>query len=125
YLASTMGADNLLLNRSNRILANDNDQQRFKADALYSKRLGKPGRTISIYLAQSLNRVKTEGYLNSVNEFFDEQGQQDSLQNIDQYKPTTSQNNIFSSNITYSESLLKNLSLVLNYGLGINKTSSI
>jgi len=123
YLAFTMGADNLLLNRSNRTLNNNNDQQRFKADALYNKRLGKPGRTVSIYLAQSLNRVQTEGYLNSTSEFFDQQGQQDSIQNIDQFKPATSQSNIFSSNITYSESLSKSLSLVLNYGLGINKES--
>lgn len=125
YLASTMGTNNLLLNRSNRVLNNNNDQQRFKADALYNKRLGKPGRTVSIYLAQSLNRVQTEGYLNSMNEFFDTQGQLDSIQNIDQYKPATSQSNIFSSNITYSESLSKTWSLVLNYGLGINKESSL
>lgn len=125
FLASTMGTDNLLLNHSNRVLTNNNDQQRFKADALYNKRLRKHGRTISINLNQSLNRVQTEGYLNSTSEFFDQQGQQDSVQNIDQYKPATSQSNIFSSNITYSESLSKTWSLVLNYGLGINKESSL
>lgn len=125
FLASTEGVDNLLLNRSNRILNNEIDQQKLSAEGLYNKRLGKPGRTISIYLNQSLNRTETEGYLNSVNEFFDEQGQQDSIQNVDQYKPAITQNSIFSSNISYTESLSKSLSLVLNYGLGINKSSSV
>src|SRR5690606_17139952 len=89
------------------------------------KRLGKPGRTISIYLNQSLNQKETEGYLNSTNEFYNAQGQLDSIQIIDQYKPATARNSIFRSNISYTESLSKSLSLVLSYGLGINKSSSV
>lgn len=125
YLASTLGVDNTILNRSNRTINNNNDQQRFKIDALYNKRLNKPGRTFSINLTQSLNRMQTKGYLNSNNEFYDTQGQPDSVQNIDQYKPGTSQSGIFNSNITYTEMLSKTFSLTLNYGLGINKESSL
>ena len=124
FLSATLREDNSLLNTGNRKLTNESDQQLFNASAFWTKKLRKKGRTLSVNVKQSVNENNTEGFLNSTNEFFNEQRERDSVQNIDQYKINNINSSVFNTNMTYTEPLSKSLSLVLNYGLGVNNSTS-
>jgi hypothetical protein len=113
-----------LLNRNNRSEINHGDTRIFDLIAFYTKKFKKPGRTISWSLSESYNQNQTEGYLNSEIDFYNATGAKDSAQTINQYKTTNTLSSVVNSNITYSEPLLKNTALLVNYGLGINNSRS-
>lgn len=116
--------DNTFINKGIRKLTNEGDDRIFNVSAFWNKKLKKKGRTISANIKQSVTENNSEGFLNSTNEFFNENEVRDSIQNIDQYKTNKSLNQTFNSNITYTEPLSKTLSLILNYGLNINNGRS-
>lgn len=116
--------DNSLINRSARDLSNNGDEQNFNISAFYTKKLKKPGRNYSIRVAQMVNEKDNEGYLKAKNEYFNTTGQLDSIENIDQFKINKLRSNSFNSNITYNEPLSKKLSLLLNYGFGLNNSNA-
>lgn len=116
--------DGTLLNTGRRSNTNDGKEQQFSASALYTKKLKKSGRTLSVLAAQSLRENESSGYLNSVNEFFDKDGGIQSIQNIDQLKKNDSRNSTLRTNLTYTEPLSSVLSLVVNYGLNLRSSSA-
>ena len=115
YLTSTSDGNNAFLNSSNRSLTNDVDDQAFNANALFTKKLKKKGRTISLNLNQSINKSNSEGYLNSDNKRITTTGVVDSLTN--QFKVNDITNNAFKLNLAYTEPLSKTLTVIINYGL--------
>ncbi|MEJ0079781.1 MAG: hypothetical protein WDM78_02185 [Puia sp.] len=52
--------------------------------------------------------------------FYNQEEVVDSTQVIDQYKTNNLQSNILNMNLTYSEPFTRTLTLVLNYGVGMN-----
>ncbi|KQB99412.1 outer membrane beta-barrel protein [Pedobacter sp. Hv1] len=116
--------DNSLSNKSTRDLSNNGDEQTFNISAFYTKKLKKAGRNYSIKIAQMVNEKDNEGYLKAKNEFFSPIGQLDSIKNTDQFKLNKLRSNSFSSNITYAEPFSKKLSLLLNYGFGLNNSNA-
>ncbi|WP_316830476.1 outer membrane beta-barrel family protein [Pedobacter aquatilis] len=119
YATLSTRGDNSLLNTSARKLTNDGDDKIFNINAFLTKRLKKKGRTLSLNLNQSITNTKTEGYLNSENKFFNTAGVQDSVVNVDQYKVNNITNNVFKSNLAYTEPITTSLTLVVNYGLNL------
>jgi len=115
YLTSTSDGNNAFLNSSNRSLTNDVDDQAFNANALFTKKLKKKGRTISLNLNQSINKSNSEGYLNSDNKRITTTGVVDSLTN--QLKVNDITNNALKLNLAYTEPLSKTLTVIINYGL--------
>lgn len=109
------------LNTSKNKSSTDGNQRALNASAFYTQKLKKKGRTFSLRLSQALNENRSTGFLYSDNQFFDEQENRSSQEIVDQYKTNSSTNSAFNSNLTYTEPLSKELSLILNYGLGINK----
>lgn len=124
FISASLREDNSFLNSGIRTLTNDGDQQLFNANAFWTKKLKKKGRTLSINVKQAINENDTKGFLNSTNKFFNEQSELDSIQVINQYKTNHISSAAFNTNMTYTEPLSKNLSVILNYGLGINNSSS-
>ncbi|MHA4893522.1 outer membrane beta-barrel family protein [Pedobacter sp. PWIIR3] len=122
--SSNRRADSTLLNTSERFLNNDEDQQLFNAGVLWTKKLKKKGRTLSLNVKQSLTKSDAEGYLRSTNQFFNASSALDSTQRINQYKTNNSESAVTNANLTYTEPLSKLVSLTLNYGLNINNSSS-
>jgi hypothetical protein len=122
YSGETDSAGNKL-NSSDRSIINHGDQQIFDITAFYTKKFKKVGRTLSWSLSESYNDNKTEGYLNSTTDFY-KAGKVDSSEIVNQYKTTDVLSSVVNSNITYSEPLSKKVSLLFNYGLGINNTTS-
>lgn len=124
FISASLREDNSFLNSGIRTLTNDADQQLFNANALWTKKLKKKGRTLSVNVKQAINENDTKGFLNSTNEFFNEQSDLDSTQVINQYKTNYTSSAVFNTNMTYTEPLSKMMSLILNYSLGINNSSS-
>lgn len=120
---STRGND-VLLNESQRNLDNDAHNKLFNAKLFYTKKLNKPRRTLSVTLAESITNTDTKGYLKSDNEYYNTVGVRDSSSVVNQYKTSLLKSSVFTSNIAYTEPLAKYLSLVVNYGLGFNNSSS-
>lgn len=118
YIASSLNGNDALLNSSTRNLTNNEKQQLFNASALWTKKLKKKGRTLSLNIGQSVTKINTDGYLNSDYKFYRPSGVKDSV--VNQYKVNDTENLAFKSNLTYTEPFTKTLSLVLNYGLSIN-----
>ncbi len=96
----------------------------FDVSAFYTKKFHKPGRTISWIVSEAYNKNETHGYLNSETDFYNTLGVKDSAQVVNQYKTTNTTSSVVNSNITYSEPLSKTFSLLFNYGLGINSTTT-
>ncbi|MFC4211984.1 outer membrane beta-barrel family protein [Pedobacter lithocola] len=119
YATLSTRGDNSLLNTSSRTLTNEGDDKIFNINAFLTKKLKKKGRTLSLNLSQSVTDSKTEGYLNSSNSFYNIAGILDSIANVNQYKVNDITNNVFKSNIAYTEPLSKTLTVVLNYGLNL------
>lgn len=120
---SVRGND-VLLNESQRKLNNHLDAGLFNGKVLWTKKLNKPRRTLSVSLSESVTDTKTKGYLKSDNEYYNDAGVKDSSSVIDQYKTSLVKTSVFTSNIAYTEPLTRYLSLVLNYGLGLNNSSA-
>jgi hypothetical protein len=116
--------DSSIINTGDRKVTNDGDQNIFNISAFYTKKLKKKGRTLSVRLAQSLNENKSDGFLNSKNEFFNESEELDSIRNINQLKTNNSFSNVFTSRFTFTEPVSKTTSLIFNYGLILNNSTS-
>lgn len=114
-----------LLNTSLRNLNNNTEGQQFNASALWTKKLRKVGRTLSWNLSQSYNDSKADGLLYSENEFYNNLGVADSLLVVDQQKVNNTRSSATNSNITYTEPLTDYLTLVANYGLSLNNSTSL
>lgn len=113
-----------LLNTSKRSNSNEGKEQQFFASALYTKKLKKAGRTVSVLASQDLRQNETSGYLNSVNEFFGPDEIQEGVQIIDQLKQSDSKNSAFRTNLTYTEPLNPLFSLVVNYGFNLRASAA-
>lgn len=124
YNSLSQRGNNVLLNSNNRTVSNNGEGTVFNASAFWNKKLKKKGRTFSVALNGSVNDNSASGFLNSDIEYYNQDGRPDSIQNIDQYKSSDSENKSFRGNLTYTEPLHKNLAVVLNYGVSINNSSS-
>jgi outer membrane receptor protein involved in Fe transport len=122
YLTSSLNGNDQLLNTSDRSVNNETDQKIFKATAFYNKRFKKKGRSISLNVSEGINQIDTKGFLHSANAFY-EANLLDSTKLIDQYKTNAIRSSILTSNLTYSEPFTPRLSIVLNYGFGLNNST--
>ncbi len=124
YFTSGDTLNSSLVNNSIRQLTNTADQGAFNGSAFYTRKLTKPGRTLSILFSDSYSQSKAYGYLKSQINFYNPEEVIDSTQYIDQYKTNNLQSNILNVNVTYSEPFTQSLALVLNYGVGSNIASA-
>jgi outer membrane receptor protein involved in Fe transport len=124
YTAASLRGNNTQLNSQTRTLSNDGDQKLFNLSALLTKKFRKKGRTASLSVIQNFNDNQSTGISNSLNTFYNTVGVVDSIRNIDQYKVNDLKASILNTNLTYTEPLSKEFSLVLNYGMGLNNSSA-
>lgn len=108
--------DNLLSSSSN------TDQQNLTTGILYTKKLKKSGRTFSLNLIGSINKINSTGSLNSKINFY-KIGIPDSTQSTDQFKTNITVNNTVNTIINYSEPLSKFLLMIVNYGFAAGSSS--
>jgi hypothetical protein len=124
YVAESRRLDSTMLNTNDRTLTNKVDQQLFNASAFLTKKLKKTGRTLSLNVTAGATESKARGFLNSDLETFGLQGQPATSQITDQLKTDNTKTSRFNTNLTYTEPITKALSLVLNYGFGLNNSNA-
>jgi len=125
FSSFTQNESDTLLNKNSRSLINNADQQIFNMTEFYARKFKKKGRTLSLNLSQYINDSNAKGYLNSTTNFYNSQTSAlDSTQITNQYKTNNTRNAFIGGNITYTESIFKSLSLVVNYGIGWNTSSA-
>ncbi|NRF40638.1 TonB-dependent receptor [Pedobacter foliorum] len=109
--------------RGNGVLLNDNDvssigSNNYKymiASANYTKRFKKKGRSISLNTRGSSSQFRSDNYMKSDLKYYNGMGELDSVNSIDQYKPTASNSNSVSAGFSYNETLFKSISLSASY----------
>lgn len=124
YLSESRRGNDTLMNVSDRKVTNDEDGKTFNASAFWTKKLKKKGRTLSLNVNGSVNQNDAKGFLKSGIEYYGQTGVLDSVRQIDQYKTNKTSNSALRSNLTYSEPITKDFSVIFNYGLSINNSSA-
>ena len=124
YTTNTSDQNNGLLNTNSRSLINTKKQTIIDFKAFYTKKFRKKGRTFSVNLTQKYDESHSDGYLKSEIDFFNGKTLADSIQTIDQSKIYHTSSFEINTNLTYSEPLSKQLSLIFNYGFGLNQGKS-
>jgi len=112
------------LNESQRSIDNDGTNKIFNMKGLWTKKLNKPRRTLSIDMRASITQADDKGYLKSNNRFYDDQGEVATDSIVDQHKTSLVKSAVYNSNVAYTEPLAKNVTVVLNYGFGKNNSSA-
>ena len=112
----------ILLNETERNVSNDVHNKVFNAKALWTKKLNKPRRTLSVDLRESVSQTESKGFLRSASEFYTPEAVLESDTLTDQYKTSLVKTSAFNANIAYTEPLAKYLALVINYGFGSNNS---
>lgn len=123
YLSSSSRNDTLL-NTSTRNIINNVDSKAFSGSAFYTKKFKKTGRTFSWNVSEVYNESQAKGNLFSDITYYtyNPAASRDSV--IDQYKTNRMISSQLNSNMTYTEPLSKGLSLVFNYGLGVDNSTA-
>jgi hypothetical protein len=125
YFTTTRDSSNNRINDNSRDIDNKDNTQIFDASAFYTKKFKKTGRTLSFLFSESSNEVTSNGYLKSTTNFYHPvTATLDSSQFIDQYKTGDVKSNILKTNLTYTEPLSKSVSVIFNYGFGVNNGTS-
>ncbi|MDN3550340.1 outer membrane beta-barrel family protein [Mucilaginibacter aquaedulcis] len=124
YNTTSLRRDSSLLNNNKRTTTNNGDQKILNASLLYTKKFKKTGRSFSVSITEAYNESKSNGFLNSEINYYNNQSKPDSTRKIDQYKTGLSKSSILNTNITYSEPITKVFSVLFNYGLNVNNGRS-
>ncbi len=123
YKSEARDIDSALVNRTTRNTANSGDTKTINSSLLWRKKLAKKGRTISLNLRESYESGNSEGFLYSNNTFY-KNGVALPDTVTDQFKKYVNENLFLDSKITYSEPLSAVSSLVANYGVSVNNSTS-
>lgn len=115
--------DSSLVNQSARSINTIGDKRMVNSNILWRKKFKKKGRTLSFNLSENYTNNNSTGYLKSTITTFIG-GNPNAILPTDQYKTYKTENTAIDSKLTYSEPLSKFSSLVFNYGMVINNSSS-
>ncbi|MFT3934634.1 MAG: outer membrane beta-barrel protein [Chitinophagaceae bacterium] len=123
YFTEARAADSLLVNSGDRRISTDGENRTVNSNLLWKKKMRKKGRTISLNISENYEKGNSDGFLYADNEFY-KGGLPATQQITDQYKQYNSEKIGFITNATYSEPLSKVSSLLINYGIAINNSTS-
>ena len=116
--------DNSLLNLNNTNNIITNDDHKFDASVFYTKKLKKKGRTLSMLIGGNTDNNQGTSNLKSNLQSFQDNGTPNLPQVTDQHKTSDNKSQVLNTTITYTEPIVKSLTLVLNYGFNIDHASS-
>ncbi len=121
--SEALGSDSSLVNQNTHTISTVGDNRAVNSNLLWRKKLGKPGRTLSLNIRENYSDNTSSGYLYSNTEFYTRGlPTQDSL--IDQYKNYLTQNILVESKLLFTQPVGKGSFLGFDYGIGINNTHS-
>ncbi len=123
YLTEALARDSSLVNQGNRKISTTGDVNGFNTSMLWRKKMKKKGRTLSLNIKENYSTTNTNGFLYANNNFY-KGGAIVQNQVTDQFKTSENKTLAFDSKLTYTEPLSASASLVFNYGILINNSSS-
>lgn len=125
YLTESLAKDGSLVNQGNRKISTTGDISAINSSILWRKKFRKKGRTLSFNVKENYNTTNSNGFLYANNDFY-KGGSGIPVQNqvTDQYKTTENRALAFDSKLTYTEPLSAAASMVFNYGVTVNNSSS-
>lgn len=123
-MSAALNEDSAKVNNNERASNSESEKNNFSANALWRKKFKTKGRTVSLSFDQHVSEQTSEGFLNSLTDFFDGNGQTDSTESIDQ-KKLYKQNVLgLRSSVVYTEPLSKSIFMSVNYGYTYRRTES-
>ncbi|HEY0299422.1 MAG TPA: outer membrane beta-barrel family protein [Arachidicoccus sp.] len=96
----------------------------FSGNILWQKKFKKAKRTLSLNANEFIQNKDNAGFINNRNDFYTGLNTYDSSDIVNQRKVGRNQSNSLDTKLTYSEPITKYLSLVLDYGIVLNNTTS-
>ncbi len=121
--SEALASDSSLVNQSTRTVSSVGNNRGYNSNFLWRKKLGKPGRTLSLNIRENYSDNTSSGYLYSNTDFYSGGfPTQDSL--VNQYKTFLTQNILLDSRLVYTEPIGRQMFLGVDYGIGINNTHS-
>ncbi|HZE84896.1 MAG TPA: outer membrane beta-barrel protein, partial [Puia sp.] len=123
YITEARAIDSALVNEGTRTVSTSGDNSTLNGNLLLRKKLPKKGRTLSLNIKENYTHSTTDGFLYSSNFFYSKFASPDN-QIVDQKKDYHSQASMLDAKLTYTEPLSKVSSLIANYGVIINNSSS-
>lgn len=111
--------DGNLLNQNTTNINSTEQQKAVNASAFYTKKFKKTGRTFSWLVNEAYLQSEQSGNQYSVTNVYLPSIQADT---INQYKPIHIKSSVLTSNMTFSEQLVKNFSVIFNYALSLNNS---
>jgi hypothetical protein len=121
--SQVLAADSSLVNQNARTINTVGDNTGLNSNLLWRKKLGKPGRTLSLNVRENYSDVTSSGYLYSNTNFYSGgMPVRDSL--INQYKNYLTKNILLDSRLVYTEPIGKQMFLGVDYGATVNNTHS-
>lgn len=123
YGSDYLASDSSMVNSNNRTTTTAGDNRVVNSNFLWRKKLGKPGRTISVNVRENYTDNTSSGFLNSDTRYYAHGiPATDSL--IDQFKDYHTRTTLIDSKAAYSEPLSKFSFLVANFGLLVDNSHS-
>lgn len=120
---NSLDKDSVLVNQGTTTSSYTGDTRLLNGSAIWMKKLPKKGRTLTVNLAGNYKDSDTKGFLNARTIFY-KSGVYNYEQHTDQLKTQNSRNVTVDAKATYTEPLSTRSTLLFNYGLQINNSSS-
>lgn len=109
--------------KSIRATTADGDNNSLNSNLLVRHRFKKAGRTISLAFDEQSKRSKTNGFLQSINQFYDKASLKN-IDSVDQNKINEIINAGYYTRLAYTEPIVKNVFLELSYGFRVSQSES-
>lgn len=122
--ASTRDGNDRLLNDNNRIQNSVTDKSNYTYNAYLTRKMNKPGRSLSFRFAGDGQENDGTGFLRSTTRIY-QQGAIDSTQMIDQMKELQSQSNNLRTSLSYTEPLSSQFNLSVSFEHTNSRSQSI
>ena len=115
YQSQALSEENKLVNSSTRRTSSNGDNSALNANALWRKKFKKKGRTLSVNFEDRFSSSNSNGFLNNLSDFYDENGSIVKKDSTDQNKVNDNVSNVAGIRGTYTEPLSKKSFLEFNY----------
>lgn len=123
YSLRSISNKSLLINSIERHTSGETDNSAFNSSLLWKHKFKKLARTLTVNVSYNLSGTKSDSYLNSKNEYYTggilSTGDTTDLENVRDNKT-----NSFSTNITYTEPIAKDLFLSFNYAFSLTNNEN-
>lgn len=123
YTSESMNTGKFLINSSSRKTSSKTDNSALNSNLLWKRKFKKTARTLTLNVSYNSNKSFSDSYLFAVNDFYNN-GIPYQNDTTDQESIRDNVSNTFSTNLTYTEPLMKDLFLSFNYSFSASTNTN-